>query len=448
MAEGQLNIYNVGERGVVLDKSPIHTEDGELLAAQNAMINTAGGLGAIRKRDGIAKINSSALAGQVTGGIGLPLPDRAARTVTYYLALETTSNTWLTSTDGAVFSGVTTPTRLKTHDTGSTPALVLSTAGVGNLGTSVRFVTSARDKLYYPGNDYTVLTTAPTIHVWDGTTDVLLTRIPNNPTTGGLCISVNAIANYTETKLLVAVTDGSDNLRVFTLDTETGALVQIGPQTVLTPSMLSAITVWQGEAWIGGVELSGSAAPSLWHAREGDTTWTQDTGLSAFTSNGDVISLAVFQGNLYVATATIPTGVTAKIFKKTASSGAWTTAVATTSTVLNAGFGPLIVNADDTKLFAFRRDASGSPTLAIMESTDGASWSTSYDVAANLDGSTFYAGEPILDPNGAIYWPFGSGPSGVSTAGALIKRTSAGVWSVVIATGQSSHRGAIGYVRV
>ena len=448
MAEGKLNIYNLGERGVVIDKSPIHTEDGELLAAQNAMVDTIGGLGAIRKRDGIAKINSSALAGQVTGGIGLPLPDRAALTVTYFLALETSANTWETSTDGTTFTPVTTPTRQKKHT--NSPGDTIATAGIGNLGTHAKIALSARGKLYYAGDDYTPGTTAPTLHMWDGTTDVTLTTIPPGPV-GGLAHTIGAIVNYSDTELLIVTTDFAvtDTGRVLLFNTETGQLTQIGPETSLTPALMSAITIWQGEIWVGGMELSGSAAPSLFHARVGSATWAQDTGNSTLTSSGWVVDLVVFKGDLYAALALgVDTAETAKIRKKPALSGVWATAVATVGSTINDGFGPMIVSADGSTIFAFKRDTGAVPTLSIIQSTDGASWTEAYNVSANLSTAHYYAGVPILDPSGNIFWPFGSGPDSVAVnAGALLKRTSGGTWSIVT-SGKDTYRGVIGWARL
>lgn len=68
-----LSIYNLGLKGVNVDASELHMEDGELRKAQNLIHNVSGVLGGITNRPGLSRFNSSAAAGSVLGGIGVPL---------------------------------------------------------------------------------------------------------------------------------------------------------------------------------------------------------------------------------------------------------------------------------------------------------------------------------------------------------------------------------------
>jgi hypothetical protein len=70
---GTVATYNLGELGVVLTKSEVHGEDGELAKAQNAMPNSEGGLSGIRKRLGMAKLNASAAAGAIRAYVNVAL---------------------------------------------------------------------------------------------------------------------------------------------------------------------------------------------------------------------------------------------------------------------------------------------------------------------------------------------------------------------------------------
>lgn len=68
-----LSIYSLGMKGVNVDASELHMEDGELRKAQNLIHNVSGVLGGITNRPGLSRFNTSAAAGSVLGGIGVPL---------------------------------------------------------------------------------------------------------------------------------------------------------------------------------------------------------------------------------------------------------------------------------------------------------------------------------------------------------------------------------------
>lgn len=68
-----IRVYNLGERGVNVDQSPIHGLDGDLAKAQNAIHQPMGLQGGIQKRPGLVKFNDHVAAGTLLGGIGVPL---------------------------------------------------------------------------------------------------------------------------------------------------------------------------------------------------------------------------------------------------------------------------------------------------------------------------------------------------------------------------------------
>lgn len=87
--------FNLGEKGVVITKSPVHGEDGELAAAQNAVPNPEGGLSGIRKRIGFQALNDTAAAGAILAFISLNLEDPGVIAVN-----PAAFGRWLYSTDG------------------------------------------------------------------------------------------------------------------------------------------------------------------------------------------------------------------------------------------------------------------------------------------------------------------------------------------------------------
>ncbi len=57
--------YNIGSLGIDLVNSPVHVADTSLLSGQNAQVSPDDSELALRKRDGMVKINSVAAAGRL-----------------------------------------------------------------------------------------------------------------------------------------------------------------------------------------------------------------------------------------------------------------------------------------------------------------------------------------------------------------------------------------------
>ena len=107
-----ITVYNLGGGGVNLVKGELHLADNELSNCQNAEIvsdQVAGGEGVLAKRGGLAAVNSSALAGSISGMIGTDLLTTYTRTMLISKGTED-STTWVTTTDGTTLANNSTAT--------------------------------------------------------------------------------------------------------------------------------------------------------------------------------------------------------------------------------------------------------------------------------------------------------------------------------------------------
>lgn len=431
------NVYNLGSEGVNVDTDDVHLRDGELRSAQNLQIDPAGGLGGVRRRDGMANLNASALAGSVTGVIALPLPDRSQLARYFYAPIDgESSNRWRKSSDGTTWANAPSEGEIPQAATDLSIVTYGITDGVKR---ALRWQ-GFNNKLYYPGSDYSSLTTAPTIHVWDGTTDYELVTCPKNPyTTNGNTAGILSIVPYSPTELLVSTYDQTDvpHGRVLMLSITTGRIITIGPETDL-PGWTQNLVVWNGRVW-GGFSAGNSAVSATvrW-ARPEDVTWTTDVTLGASLYN--VVDLVVFLGNLYIGTET-QSSVSAVIQKRTPE-GTWSTVLTGKPDFNPNYFGPFITDQAGTTLFAFDNSVDNVTVFKrIIKTTDGSTWALEYDVHTNVGASYNQAGMPVRDPNtGDIYWPVES----ASASGKILKRTNAGVWSIV---DTAALRGPIGVIK-
>lgn len=325
----KIDAYSLASRGVVVDKSDVHTQDAELLHAQNWQVDAVGGRGSIRRRDGFLALNATPLAGPVLGGIGVPLEDSTGLTRTFYLALNDGIRSFKISTDGTTWTDVTVP-GLPVRE---------ATLGIdtGQLyGDAAMLWQGVGDTLYFPGNDYLQGgPTLPTLHAWNGTEDVIAATIPANPLDLGSTLGafgITSLVPYSDSQQLIVVADrtsGQGRMRVLLHDMHDGSLTQLGASVVLTKGrVLSGIVVWQRKVWIAGVNIStGSPLLTYW-IQPGDPEWTQDDSYA--TQHGFCTGLAVFKGELYQGNAA-EAGVNAEIRKRAQGAAGGTTALTTVS---------------------------------------------------------------------------------------------------------------------
>lgn len=62
---GEIKVYSLGEKGVNVSQDLLHTDAGDVVAAQNATFTSRGQRGGLGKRLGMRVINTVALAGAV-----------------------------------------------------------------------------------------------------------------------------------------------------------------------------------------------------------------------------------------------------------------------------------------------------------------------------------------------------------------------------------------------
>lgn len=71
----KLNVYNLGQQGINRVRSPVHKRDGELLSAQNAIINPIGGLYGLAKRPGVDRLTGTSAGGAILAITNIPFVD-------------------------------------------------------------------------------------------------------------------------------------------------------------------------------------------------------------------------------------------------------------------------------------------------------------------------------------------------------------------------------------
>lgn len=421
---GKVDVYNL-TRGVVVDKSAVHEEDGELLEAQNWQVDAVGGLGSVRRRDGLAALNAAPLGGPVLGAIGVPLPDRALYQRVLYLALNRGPYTFKLSLDGVTWTDATLPAP-PVHEA------TLGLEGGFPFGDAAMQWRGFNDVLYYPGNDYSPTgPSLPSIHAWDGQTDVVIARIPINasvtPGTAGAW-GVTSLLPWSPTQLLVTVADrnvtpGTGRMRVLLLDVRNGSLTEIGPDTDLIHGhAIAGLVEWQGRVWTAGVNAPAGGPLQTFWTRPGDPTWTLDDSFS--TTHGYCTGLVEFKGNLYQGSAADAgaNGLIRRRGHSTVLGGLSTvaggsTTVAGGSTVVDGG--STIVRAGDSTVPV----VLGPQTQLDVRNTNVlhayAAHTTTIDVVDISVFSTFGGGAECSSPGGGLLDFSYTGTSGTSGNGTL-----------------------------
>lgn len=420
---GKLNVYKFGQSGVNLVKDPLHLSDDEVTQAQNAEIQSdvnTGGDGALSKRGGLSTLTGSALSGSILGIFGIPILTTYLRTL-YLSRGSQNSSTFTTTTDGTSLNTTTTPLAMAiqsdwTDENGSRDA---------------HRIASFKNLIVYPGNNYTKSTDNPEISVWDATTAQLVQRIPIGPSGNGspaYAITDMLTANG---KIYFAVHDpgGSGaNLdgRVMQYDPVTGQILQVlnpfGSGTgEMTGGYPSALAWYQGMLFVG---LNGSATTDgigkvVRAIPDVDTVWTSD--VSNLVSH--VSSLVVFNGDLYVGTqASVSTAM--KIYKRTATTAAYTVVYTGAGVAANGFMGNLIVS--NSIIYASEYHTT-APTILIKKSVDGTSWTTDRDVAVTDGAVAGNLPTASILFNGDVYFSFRA--TTVSATDGIIDKLHSGSWS-------------------
>jgi len=430
---GKIDVYHIGLGGVNLTKSPIHLDDAELTQAQNAEFDSDSREGGLRKRGGIDEFTPTALnsGASILGMSYLPLP--TTYVLTLYASLDSGANTWLTSTNGTTYTGVTTPARAARIDVRTTPVL----QPYGH-----RRITTFNNKLVYPGDDYVVYPTlnftSPPLRLYDGTDDVEILRLQVGPDAAALAlpyslldfVKVGGTLYFTVHEQLGSTNGG----RVLSMDLTTGIIAQVGETfggTSISPTAGAPYTLvsHRGDIFVGINGIAGASVGKIYRITPGGTnSWTADvTNLQGYP-----ISMAEFQGDLYVGLQG-DAGENALVVKRAAATGAYTTSDTGSGVVAFSYYGPLIVFEDELYTPFISPDPVAASVVSTIRKFDGTSWTTDLDIKGTLtpSGVTNFgvhkAGQATIF-NGDLYIAFETNVG--SANGFILKKASGGAWSI------------------
>lgn len=438
---GKVDNYAFGADGVNLVKNPLELLDSEATQLQNFELmpdQAKGGKPTLSKRGGI-QVLTSGLDGDVTGMIGLPLNTTYVRTL-YVSRRTATSDTWYTSTDGTTFS--LSSSALAAVDT----AKNLATASYPQpySGRIVGF----RNKLIYPGDDYTrdfgtpTNGTAPPINLWNGTNAIELLELLPGPSSDGSAVHNIADMLVADGYVYISTfepTSTTPNLRgrVLRLNLSTGQVEQIanafGPGTNDTSGGAPGALCWfQGRLWVGlqnGVG-TGGIGKVVWAYPGVSTSWTTDTA----ALSGPVYSLAEYKGQLYAGldSTTGGGGSSARVMVRSNSAGTWSASKTDPGNSSNGRFSNLIVF--NSELYAHLFSDAGTDDSDIWK-FDGTTWTKDRDLIDSGDLSSGSARYPLnaIEFNSALYFAFpATGAS--ATDGFVLKRTAGGTWSLPVSS--------------
>ena len=287
--------YRVGEKGVNIVASPLHTPDGGLLSSQNVEFIRDLGVGGIGSRGGMAPLNGTALAGAVMAVANIPLVIPEATTL--MAACDTgETETWKSSTNGTTYTDVLTAVARRMASMDKFPATITPAI----IPPSQR-IAMYQGNLYYPDNDYDIAdvvspyvdNTAAPLTRFNGSSSAIQFRVPNNPAGVGPCrwITDLWVANGV---IYFGVwdyggVDPDSKGRVLSFNPNTSEVTQIGALAwgngtgENTRGFPFCLTTYLGRLY--------SIQPGV------DVNWTLDK--TALASSGYFTSLAEYNGVLY-----------------------------------------------------------------------------------------------------------------------------------------------------
>lgn len=412
MPEGKINAFNLGSLGVNVDKSPIHLDDGEWTSTQNAIQDHTGYTGAIRKRPGLVKFNSVALAGSVSGGMGVPLGTNG---------IVDTARLYVAQQDALAAAKWYYSENLFTSNTATT-ALAAWQKPIANLATAIdgsyRAGSILDHRLYY-ASTHTSGTTSPNIRVFDGVQDFELSKVLP-ATTKDISSIYTDHGNVYVLTLDSGTTDADWVGRVFQLDTTTGHLLQIGP-AIATGYIPSTIAIHNGLVFVGTAKLTTTNEGTVYRINPLDeTVWTLDDTLP--NNRHGVLALASFKGLLYSGSYADGGATFKGEIRQRSVSGTWSTV---DSTVDNGGRYTSLLAFGDF-LYATAINYSGGNEV-IRRSSDGTTWATVATTTGASLGVLQVIGKRLfaVGPGGLRYtldgssWTSGTMPTDQTIGGIL-----------------------------
>lgn len=405
---GKLNVYNLGEKGVVITKSPLHHEDGEFLSTQNGEFYVEQGKGALRKRPGLQRFNTEVLAAAVKGVIGVPLPGPSERSLHVFLGTGA-GNLWkVTEDNGATWADAT--EGFATDINQVTWSTLIHRPAVHLLG---NFFWIGRAEGFNPSGTAAVFG-------FDGEMEYELTRFSTTATWAALLGAHNG--------RLIAVEDTT----VWLVDPVTGERETIGSAADIATAgggTIYAGCSYLGKVWIG---LSGVGCTVLW-ARQGDSTWTVDHTNGPMAS---ILAMLPYQGKLYVGySAANPT---APLLESRTSAAVWATEQ--TGVVANpiSGFWDNFVIHQDKLYVAYSHPglAGIDPNYTRLFVNDAGAWSLEKNFAADFPGTFQIVG--VFSIGAALYVAITDDTVTTARNGVYKKVFPGGSWTQVYSSGSIS----------
>lgn len=287
---------------------------------------------------------------------------------------------WWLSSDG--FTGgtdVVVSPGVPKHPRAWSKLSAFATGGGLALGGSPAASVNYKNTIIYAGDDYVGGTDQPTIRVFDGLADRLMTRIPNT-TAGVVPKAIMAMLLVGDTIYVSTFDSGTTSAnyagRVFTFDPLSQTLRPLA--TGFTAGEVPYALAWHMDRLWVGTNQSDTAAGSIYFIRPGiDLTWTTDYTL-ATSSVGGALSLLSFQGSLFVGTDNAAASFS-KVLKRD-SLGAYTTSDTGTGGTarVNNGFYSLTEFGGNLYAGYWNNDTTA---IAKVRKFDGTTWTTSFSGA-------------------------------------------------------------------
>jgi hypothetical protein len=398
---GKLNLYNLGDLGVHLVETPVHSPDGSFTSAQNASVSQNQGQHGIRSRHGLAKLTDSALNGAVLAIGNMPFQDPFEGVPTessgaiYYNNLAEGSNFSGKSTTGAVSSWAA------SSDIGRWPDLsyeIKTDHNVFSRGGAI----STNGVLYYYAREESPF---GGLTSWNGSASTTLATytVGANEVFRGLC-------RYEGEFYLLIANTSANTAQIYQL---------VGSSFVSLAATISheatCMTPALGKLWVGtdtnriySYELSTG------------TSTTEVTVTPNASSRVAITDIAHFNGVLYASGGTangVATAATEDMVLKRASDGTWSDITPAAS----GNYGPLCVFDD---LLFVARSSHGAFAGCSIYRYDGSTFTVDLD-ATSLVTSADYV-QSMIAWNAHLY------ANVEGTNNTIIRRTTGDVWSLVV----------------
>lgn len=398
-----LEVYDLGSKGVNVDSSPIHKEGGELTSAQNAVHNRLGVRGGLCKRLGLVKQHVDAGAASFLGGAAVPLgggPGVTTDYTTYYVGDDA---------DVASFNVGDSAKRFNITNSGS-GELQIDTDLVAGPGVGPYLGCVQGNRLFYPGRRVAPTSTMPIVMVTPSTDAMIVGRIPIETGTISQVTAVQCING----RIFIGVVDDytvTSTGRVFELDPQTFALVDVGPN-LGADTKPTCFELHHGDLFVGTGRDAGADQARIFRIRlDIATTWTTDNTFAA--NSHTVFSLKSFNGLLYAAVdpvggagsvyqrsaagvyATVDTGVAATSFPvslevfRGSLYASWHVYTGTTATIRSSANGTVWASVDTTRAGILYSTGGQLVVLTLQSYTSGSSRRT-------VNGSTWAAVSPTM----------------------------------------------------